>query len=50
MWPYNHCEWKIITYGVQKPLSYWRKYKGIILMSLIPSITLVTFLFLLLTR
>jgi hypothetical protein len=40
MWPYNYCEWKIITYGVGKTKSYWRKNRSLILMCTVPSVVL----------
>ena len=50
MWPYNYCEWKNITYGISKPKSYWRRNKTLILMSTVPTITILGFLVLLLTQ
>jgi len=49
MWPYNHCEWKTITYGVtKKTKSKFKKHKTLILMSTVPTITLIWMLSLLL--
>ena len=50
MWPYNHCEWKTITYGINKSKSYWRKNKTLILMCTVPTLTIVGFLALVLTK
>lgn len=46
MWPYNHCEWKTITYGITKKSkstikSKWKKNKTLILMCTVPTLTLV---------
>jgi hypothetical protein len=55
MWPYNYCEWKAITYGINKKKksksttkSKWKKNKTLILMCTVPTITLfwmMSFLF-----
>ena len=49
MIPYNECEWNYITYG-KKKVNRLKKYKNLILMSLIPSITLIWILLLLLQQ
>jgi hypothetical protein len=46
MWPYNHCEWKQITYGISKSKSYWRKNKSLILMCTMPTVVLAWLLLL----
>ena len=48
MIPYNHCEWKFVTYGVSKSKSFWRKNRSLILMCTIPTVTILGFLSLLL--
>ena len=49
MIPYNFCEWKYITYG-KKKMNKLKKYKSLILMSMIPSITLIWILLLILQQ
>ncbi len=44
MIPYTDEEWQHLTYGTK---SKWKKYKGIIFMCFVPTVTLVTCLFLL---
>ena len=44
MWPYNHCEWKTITYGagaLQRAKQKIRDRIFLIALSLLPTILLV---------
>jgi hypothetical protein len=44
MWPYNHCEWKVITYGAGAVKRAKQKIKDkivLITLSLLPTILLV---------
>jgi hypothetical protein len=44
MWPYNHCEWKVITYGAGAVKQARQKIKDkivLITLSLLPTILLV---------
>ena len=44
MWPYNHCEWKSVTYGIsgaKKKAKQAVKDKALIIASAIPSAILI---------
>ena len=44
MWPYNHCEWKVITYGAGAVKRARQKIKDrivLIALSTLPTILLV---------
>jgi hypothetical protein len=44
MWPYNHCEWKTITYGtgaVKRAKQKIRDRIVLIVLSILPTILLV---------
>ena len=44
MWPYNHCEWKVITYGAGAVKRARQKIKNkivLIALSTLPTILLV---------
>ena len=44
MWPYNHCEWKVITYGAGALKRARQKIKDkivLIVLSTLPTILLV---------
>ena len=44
MWPYNHCEWKVITYGAGAVKRARQKIKNkivLIALSTVPTILLV---------
>lgn len=40
MWPYNHCEWKTVTYGVAKANKWTKDVIGLVAVSAIPSVVL----------
>ena len=44
MWPYNHCEWKTITYGITEAKKKTKKLASnnmILAASAIPSLILI---------